>query len=168
METNLFVANLRKYNGGITQGEWFTLPTPLDEILEAIGVDGSPSGGEEYVVLDYENPCGLPVSECDIEQLNYYTEAIENLDYHILENLPQILEAGYESLDDLLANGGENYIVYEAQSEEELGVEVFGQFGTFDEETLLRYFDYKSYGRDLAIADQFLQGGNGNYIGFVG
>ena len=167
-ETNIYVANLRMYNNGDILGDWFTLPISLADILEQIGVDGSESGGEEWIILDHENPYGLPIHEySDIKKLNGYVEKINELDGAVLDNLNAILNEGYEELSDIIDNDGSNYWFTGAASGEEIAqryVDDLGGIEQLGQQLLERYFDYDEYGRDLILDGSFFEGDDGNYI----
>lgn len=72
-EINIWVSNLGKYNEGILQGAWFTLPTEMSEIRKKIGLN---ERYEEWAIHDYEAP--FKISEYDdIGTLNEIAELIE-------------------------------------------------------------------------------------------
>jgi len=167
-ETKIYVANLCMFNNGDTLGNWFTLPMPLADMLEQIGVDGSEEGGEEWIILSCENPYGLPIHEyADIKRLNDYVEQLVELDDAVLDNLNAILNEGYEDLNDIIENAGDNYWFTGAANQEEIAkllIDNQGGLEQLERQILERYFDYNRYGRDTVINDSFFKGDDGNYI----
>ncbi|GAA0347287.1 hypothetical protein GCM10008931_43210 [Oceanobacillus oncorhynchi subsp. oncorhynchi] len=91
MNIKIYVANLGKYNEGILQGEWFTLPHDIKDIYVTIGVgqydeQGNYNHGveedgrlyEEFAIHDYEAP--FEISEySSINKLNELAEALQDI-----------------------------------------------------------------------------------------
>lgn len=104
----VYVANLGKYNEGIHQGEWITLPMPkeeLDRVLsEEIGLELDPEKAfqagmrgevvyEEYAIHDYDYDFGLKAigyipSEYDnLDDLNALAAQMQKRSLEDLENV---------------------------------------------------------------------------------
>ena len=70
---SVYVANLGKYNEGVLQGAWLTLPQPEEKIQEIlkdkVGIEGA---YEEYAIHDHEYEKGL-------EELGYVPNEYTNL-----------------------------------------------------------------------------------------
>ncbi|NCB82667.1 MAG: antirestriction protein ArdA, partial [Bacilli bacterium] len=89
-EINIWVSNLGKYNEGILQGAWFTLPTEMSEIRKKIGLN---ERYEEWAIHDYEAP--FKISEYDdIGTLNEIAELIEETEIPdvVWNNMSELLD----------------------------------------------------------------------------
>ena len=171
--TRIYVANLRLYNGGEILGGWFTLPVSLYTVHDCLSLDGSEKYGEEWIILDMENPYGLPISEYSyIDELNSYVLQLEGLDSNILDNLSSILSFGAENLQEVLDNGGENYIFTHESSMEDVARAFVEDCGGIDHaikrDHLEYYIAYDKLGRDMKIEGSYFEGNDGNLISFIG
>lgn len=159
MEIKLYVANLGKYNEGILQGEWFTLPVDMKEVAEKIGLN---EVYEEWAIHDYEAP--FKIEEYNsIDKLNEVAEQLQNLDEEdsiiesILGNFSTI-EEGLEILEN------RDYMVYvDCKDMTEVAYEYAEQTDILEgaSETIARYFDYEAFGRDMGIEGTFIDYDNG-------
>ncbi|EJV6890117.1 antirestriction protein ArdA [Enterococcus faecalis] len=163
-EIKIYVANLSMYNSGKILGNWFTLPIAKQQIFRALKI-GQEGFGEEWIILDFEAPFKIHEYE-SIDKLNDYAEKIEELPNFLLTNLDEALD--YEDLEEILNNGGENFNIYEdANTEEELGYavveQIYGSVSNVPSDCLERYFNYRSFGRDVSIESSGFYG-VGGYI----
>lgn len=158
---NAFITNLGKYNEGELIGEWISFPIS-DEELEAVKQRiGINERYEEWFFTDYESDV-YPMDKLgeyeSIESLNAIAEKIEELDNNNqLEELEAALdfygwdeavekvEAGevYQIGDDDTCNFDANVGYAEVDS--------CGGVDQLSRETLERYFDYESFGRDCRL-----------------
>lgn len=151
METpKIYVVNLNSYINGRTRGNWYELPVDFSKIKSELLLDVE--HGEEYAIHDFENFYGYNVGEySSIKELNEYAEKLEEISD--LDHLKEFLEI--YSIDDVI-NSKDDLDFVEADDDEGLAQELIEQMGgveTLNIETLQRYFDFGSYGRDLAISD---------------
>ncbi|EHE94548.1 hypothetical protein LLCRE1631_00237 [Lactococcus lactis subsp. lactis CNCM I-1631] len=151
METpKIYVVNLNSYNNMKTQGRWYDLPVDFRQIQRDLLLDEE--HGEEFAIHDFENSYGYKVGEySSIKELNEYAEKLEEISD--LDHLKEFLEV--YSIDDIIDNRDDLDFV-EAGDDEDLAQELIEQMGgveTLSVETLQRYFNFGSYGRDLAISD---------------
>jgi antirestriction protein len=151
METpKIYVVNLNSYNNMKTQGRWYDLPVDFRQIQRDLLLDEE--HGEEFAIHDFENFYGYKVGEySSIKELNKYAEKLEEISD--LDHLKEFLEV--YSIDDIIDNRDDLDFV-EAGDDEDLAQELIEQMGgveTLSVETLQRYFNFASYGRDLAISD---------------
>ena len=163
MKLEAFVTNLGKYNEGELVGEWVEFPVSDDEIediLERIGIDGEEY--EEYFITDYEadfHAAEILGEYVTLETLNEIAEAIENtsdetttlavIEAEVPRNAQELLDC-IESADDYYvitydAAGGDKDSDLAWYYIDMDGIESLGR------ETLERYFDYESFGRDLSF-----------------
>ena len=151
METpKIYVVNLNSYNNMETRGRWYDLPVDFRQIQRDLLLDEE--HGEEFAIHDFENFYGYKVGEySSIKELNKYAEKLEEISD--LDHLKEFLEV--YSIDDIIDNRDDLGFV-EAGDDEDLAQELIEQMGgveTLSVETLQRYFNFGSYGRDLAIRD---------------
>ncbi len=151
METpKIYVVNLNSYNNMETRGRWYDLPVDFRQIQRDLLLDEE--HGEEFAIHDFENFYGYKVGEySSIKELNKYAEKLEEISD--LDHLKDFLEIC--SIDDIINNKDDLDFV-EAGDDEDLAQELIEQMGgveTLSVETLQRYFNFGSYGRDLAIGD---------------
>ena len=151
METpKIYVVNLNSYNNMETRGRWYDLPVDFRQIQRDLLLDEE--HGEEFAIHDFENFYGYKVGEySSIKELNKYAEKLEQISD--LDHLKEFLEV--YSIDDIIDNRDDLDFV-EAGDDEDLAQELIEQMGgveTLSVETLQRYFNFGSYGRDLAISD---------------
>ncbi|MBD9844906.1 antirestriction protein ArdA [Enterococcus faecalis] len=164
----IYVANLHMYNSGNMLGNWFELPVSKQQIFRALKI-GQEGFGEEWIILDYEAPFKIHEYE-SIDKLNHYAEKLEELPDFLITNLEEAME--YEDLEQILENRGENFMIYgDVSTEEELGHEfvenVYGSISNLSQDQLERYFNYKAFGRDIAIESSGFYG-SGGYIEYMG
>ncbi|AGY45213.1 antirestriction protein ArdA [Lactococcus lactis subsp. lactis KLDS 4.0325] len=146
----IYVVNLNGYNNMKTRGRWYDLPVDFRQIQRDLLLDEE--HGEEFAIHDFENFYGYKVGEySSIKELNEYAEKLEEISD--LDHLKEFLEV--YSIDDIIDNRDDLDFV-EAGDDEDLAQELIEQIGgveTLSVETLQRYFNFGSYGRDLAISD---------------
>lgn len=163
MELKAFVTNLGKYNEGELVGEWVEFPVSDDEIediLERIEIDGEEY--EEYFITDYEadfDAARILGEYVTLETLNEIAEALENT-FHESSTLA-VIEAdeprNAQELLECIESADDRWVVtYNAAGGGEVSDlawyyidEVVGGIDSLDRETLERYFNYESFGRDL-------------------
>lgn len=156
----IYLTNLGRYNEGMLMGEWVKLPIPKDklqEVLTRIGIDGQQY--EEYFVSDYESLfSNLHIPEySSIQELNELAEKIGGLADCDYDKLGAVLDSEscmtvseilgiIDDLDsfDLLAD---------VEDDETLG-EYYAEVGCIFHgipDSIQRYFDFSSYGRDIRL-----------------
>ena len=160
----IYLTNLGKYNEGELVGEWMTIPftdSELEGVLENIGIDGEEY--EEYFITDYEAPFAID----EYESLDTVNEWAENAQAIIdaFNGDDEVAEA-YIYNYGVDANANDIFIVYAEESNIDLAYtvvdEIDGGVENLTKETLENYFDYESYGRDLAFEFTYL--GNGIWV----
>lgn len=167
-EIKIYVTNVSEYKNGRKLGKWFTLPVPIQKVVNELKL-GEKGFGEEYAILDYEAP--FKIREHDsLEQLNEYAKKINNLPNYLVNNLEEALD--YEDIDSLLNNSGENFLLYKGVStNKELGEAfidtVYHGIANLPKEKLETYFDYRAFGRDVAIECSGFYG-KGGYLEYTG
>ena len=171
--TALYIANLRQYNDGNILGDWFTLPVSWSSVEDYLKLDGSEEYGEEWIILDWENPYGLTIYEySNINELNNYVTQLEDLDSNVLRNLSAILSFGNEELQDILDNGADKYMFTHESSMEDVArafVEDMGGIqNAIGSDSIDSYIDYGKLARDMEIDGNYFQGNDGNMIEYIG
>lgn len=152
-----FITNLGKYNEGELIGKWIDLPISeedFEEVLKEIGVDGE--NYEEYFFsdYDYDDVEDLKFSEYeDIDDLNDIAEKLENLSSYELDIFNAV--AQYYGIKYALEFNINEYVLHtNINNEEDLGLYYVEEVYCEDLDKLgylANYFDYESFGRDIAI-----------------
>ncbi|WP_460056790.1 antirestriction protein ArdA [Pseudolactococcus yaeyamensis] len=149
----MYVANLGKYNEGILQGAWFTLPVELSEIKRKIGIDEE---YEEWAIHDYESPFKIGEYD-DIENLNEIAEEIDYMPDIVLENIDILIGWFDNSIQELIDNYADDlFILKDISNESELGENYIENLDLKLPEILggvplESYLDYELIGRDINI-----------------
>lgn len=156
----IFLTNLGKYNEGELIGEWVELPASQEELKKVFERIGINEEYEEYFITDYE--CDLyEVGEYEnIDKLNDIAERIKELDEEkskVVKALIQKLDYTlYEAIDKV--NSGDYMIYNDCENMTDVAYQVVEECGYLENvpDSVARYFDYESFGRELEI--------EGNYI----
>ncbi|AWK51070.1 antirestriction protein ArdA [Clostridium beijerinckii] len=163
---NVYITNLGKYNEGDLIGKWLELPATDEEIenvLKEIGIDGVLY--EEYFFTDWEVIDGIEIKEySSLKELNEIAGTLENLNEVDLEicqclmkNENCTLDEAMEKKDNrIIINLEKNTMIDECSNLAYSYInEIYGDVSDLSRETLERYFDFKSFGRDLSY-DYFI------------
>lgn len=157
---SIFLTNLGKYNEGYLIGEWVKLPVPkdkLDDVLCRIGIDGQQY--EEYFISDYESLfSNLHISEySSIQELNELADKIDGLADYDYDKLGAVLETessmSVAEILELIDQLDSFDLLAEVEDDEALG-EYFADCGCIFHgipDSIQRYFDFSSYGRDIRL-----------------
>lgn len=156
----IYLTNLGKYNEGQLVGEWVELPVTkeeLEKVFERIGINEE---YEEYFITDYECDFGYQVGEYEnLESLNELAETLDELEEDEERVVKAAIEYGY-TLDEAIetANNGDYRIYSNCNDMTDIAYQVVEECGYLDKvpETVSRYFDYESFGRDLGIEGTFI------------
>lgn len=163
---NVYITNLGKYNEGHLIGKWLRLPAvdeEIEKVLKEIGIDGV--FYEEYFFTDWECIEGIEINEySSLEQLNKVAETLESLNDDEIKICECLMKNEGCSLDEAIEKKEERIIINldEDTSLDTYGNlayayinEIYGDVNRLDKETLARYFDFESFGRDLSF-DYFI------------
>jgi antirestriction protein len=169
-EIKVYVANLGKYNEGELVGEWFTLPTPFEEIAEAIGLNDQ---YEEYAIHDYEAP--FSISEySNLHKLNEIAEMTESMSDYEITAVSLLIEngcvsdwsAGVEAIEN-----GEVIFYEDCKDMSDVAYQSYeesGQLAQLEEIMNVNYIDFEAIGRDMDIEGTFYSFENENtYIQYL-
>lgn len=154
MQLNVYIANLGKYNKGILQGDWFTLPVVLDAVKSRIGIN---ERYEEWAIHDYEAPFEIHEYE-SLEKLNEIALLFkEHSSSRLLKHIKVFLdndsieevEEFFEYIDD--------YIIHECNSMEEVAINFIEEAGYFKDALPIfeNYFDFEKFGRHMEQEGHF-------------
>ena len=143
---SVFVTDLAAYNEGILRGEWLDLPCSEDDLNDCIervtlGED------HEIFITDFESDLGIKVSEYEnIYELN---ETLGDIDENDYELIAAYLEAVSNDLSEAIENAPD-CVLYGADSLVDLAYE-FVEEGLFGDipESIANYIDYEAIARDL-------------------
>jgi antirestriction protein len=187
MEIKVYVANLGKYNEGELVGEWFTLPTELEEIFTTIGVgqydeEGDYKHGvveldekgnsyhyEEWAIHDYEAP--FKISEYEsLEKLNEIAELLADVDEDQQEILTELVSHGAASDFEEAVNCLDDIIYYhDCKDMSDVAYQWHEETGTDMNGPLMSYIDWERVGRDMDIEGTFIYINSINgYIQYIG
>ena len=157
---NIFINTWGNYNeNGADGGRWITLPMDdfeLAETLEEIA-ENMHDYDPEWAIHDYEWTCeweGDEIGENDnIEELNEYCQRLAKLSEHeslVYSAAVEIWGKKYVDLDNL-----DEYNLYsDIKNNYDLGYYWAVDSGCYNLDNmghLANYFDYESFGRDIAI-----------------
>ena len=146
-----WVGCLGCYNSGRLFGKW--LDGEAADDLEAAGLANAAGncvkcGADEFWVMDHENYGGALSGECNPTEAREAAELLASVEDYERERWAAWLDNGMTADIDEMR---ECYIG-EFSSDTELGEYFADEIGLLNEmpESLRGYFDYESYGRDLA------------------
>lgn len=156
----IYIANLGKYNEGVTIGNWFTLPIDFEELKECIGLNDE---YEEYIILDYELPFQIGEYEA-IDYINYLCELVEKLPKDIREELSE-LSSYFGSIEELCEHQEDILHYPDCKDMTDVArcfIEEIGVLGEIPM-SLRNYIDYEAYGRDLEMEGNFIVTAHGMF-----
>ena len=162
---NIYLTNLGKYNEGILQGEWLSLPA-TDEEIEAVKTRiGINEQYEEWFITDYETDVdGLTVGEYDnLDELNALAEAVQDDP----EAAAALIYFGYDTAEEIADNLCNIINIGSPEGfesdEEHVGWYYAEECGCIEiPENLKSYFDYERYGRDIMLEGKFYTAESGD------
>ena len=152
----IYVACLAAYNNGILHGKWIDVCEGYDHVIDSIKdmLKSSPLAEEceEWAIHDFEGFGDFRVSECfNIEVVCALAELMkEYRDRFSVKAISWLvndygIEDAKERMDDDFLGEFDRPI--------DLAYHCVEEFGVLDgtSETVARYFDYESFGRDLEL-----------------
>ena len=157
---NIFITNLGKYNEGELIGEWVTLPISEEELKKVCERIGINEDYEEYFITDYE--CDfMKIGEYEsISSLNEIAEKISEVDEKEKKVAKALLSECSYTIDEAIekVNNGDYIIYYDCNDITDVAYQVVEECGYLNDvpDTVTRYFDYESFGRDLGIEGTFI------------
>ena len=157
---NIFITNLGKYNEGELIGEWVTLPISEEELKKVCERIGINEDYEEYFITDYE--CDfMKIGEYEsISSLNEIAEKISELDEKEKKVAKALISECNYTIDEAIekVNNGDYIIYYDCNDITDVAYQVVEECGYLNDvpDTVTRYFDYESFGRDLGIEGTFI------------
>jgi antirestriction protein len=169
-----FITNLGLYNAGRLVGKWIEFPIDeesLEEVKKEIKID---ENHEEWFFTDYECDVNGVIDKLGeyelIDRLNEVGELVEKIEDESLDDaFSAILSGGY-NFDDAAQKAidrdfSEISTAGYSNVDEAIGNYFADMCGIEDlpRETLERYFDYESYGRDLRLEGNFVEQGDKVY-----
>lgn len=170
INASLYVGTYAKYNNGSLFGKWFHLTDFEDaaDFLAACQELHKDETDPEFMFQDCEGiPSALYCESCsvqNIEEIYRYITKCEEFGQDIVD---AVIESG-EDMDDV-----ENfYYLCEDDlfnRDEKIGISYIDQMGgveNLDRDTLERYFDFESYGRDIKQDLRIIQSGSSIYYGY--
>ena len=176
------LTNLGKYNEGILDFTWLTLPATDEEIAAAFDkievshdnihyysdgmgrVTTTDIYGEyeEYFITDYE--CDFyDVGEYEnIDRLNEIAQTIDDLDEYEQEIVKALMSDGF-SLDEAIEKKDDCIYWSDCDSMTDVAYRYIDETCMFEgmPDLLTRYFDYESFGRDLGLDGHWVATDNG-------
>lgn len=157
---NIFITNLGKYNEGELIGEWVMLPISEEELKKVCERIGINEDYEEYFITDYE--CDfMKIGEYEsISSLNEIAEKISELDEDEYEVAKALISECSYTIDEAIekVNNGDYIIYYDCNDITDVAYQVVEECGYLNNvpDTVARYFDYESFGRDLGIEGTYI------------
>jgi len=179
---NIALTNLGKYNEGVLDFVWLTLPATEEEIAEAFDkiqvshddihyysdglghVATSDYYGEyeEFFITDYE--CDyLDIGEYDnLDRLNEIAETVENLDDYEKDIVKALMNDGY-SLEEALDKKDDVFFYPDCDNMTDVAYQYIEETGMLDNvpDHIKNYFDYEAFGRDMSFEGHWIATDNG-------
>lgn len=157
---NIFITNLKKYNEGELIGEWVELPINAEELKKVCERIGINEEYEEYFITDYE--CDfMKIGEYEsISSLNEIAEKISELDEEEKKVVKALISECSYTIDEAIekVNNGDYIIYYDCNDITDVAYQVVEECGYLNDvpDTVARYFNYESFGRDLGMEGTFI------------
>ena len=158
----VYVGTYAKYNNDDLTGQWVDLTDYVDyqDFLEACADIHDDEEDPEFMFQDYQGFPARYYGESGLKpELWDYLEAIDNYDKDLVD---AIIDEGYDLNDvgqfSFYSNCSDMGDFAEKYVEEMGGIESLGQ------DTLESYFDYKAFGRDLAMDIVMIEYDNGYLV----
>lgn len=176
------LTNLGKYNEGILDFVWLSLPATDDQIAAAfdsiqvshddthyysdglghVAVTDYYGEYEEYFITDYE--CDFyQVGEYEnLESLNEMAETIDGLMDYEMDIVKALINDGYD-LEEALDLKDDCMYFPDCDSMADVAEQYCDECGILDQipENLRYYFDFDAFGRDMALEGHFIATDNG-------
>lgn len=179
---NIALTNLGKYNQGVLDFVWLTLPATDEEIKEAfdkiqVSHDNTHyySDGlghlatndyygeyEEFFITDYECDYMKIDEYANIETLNNIAETVEDLEEYEMDIVKALMNDGY-SLEEALDKKDDCIFYPDCESMTEVAEHYADETGLLDSipENLRYYFDFEAFGRDMSYEGHWIATDNG-------
>ena len=179
---NIALTNLGKYNEGILDFVWLTLPASDDEIAAAFdrievshddvhyysdGIGHATGNGlygeyEEFFITDYE--CDFyNVGEYEnLDSLNEMAETIDGLQDYEMDIVKALINEGY-SLEDALDKKDDCILWSGCYDMTDVAYQYVEECDLLHDvpDSLKNYFDYEAFGRDLSFGAHWIATDNG-------
>lgn len=167
----VWIGNLGKYNEGELVGAWVRFPTTpaeIDSVMKKIGIGTRDVFGQPYeetFIGDYDcyvKGMSQYLGEYEsLDELNYLTERITEMTDAEFETFVAAIEMGdnllcTKDLINLTFNLEEYDFFPDIDSDKKLGCYWIDEFAPETLEqmgSLMPYFDYEAYGRDVRISE---------------
>lgn len=159
---NLYIGTYHKYNSGSLAGEWVELPQTEEELSATLNRIAKMTPREtaedcEFMIQDFETDLNIKIEESDdIEQLNELAEKSENWNDTQKEAFGHFVDMGEDYTDAAEKVDKWDFYYIQADTDKELAEnyidDVYGGVEHLDRETLERYFDFESFGRELSYS----------------
>ena len=176
-----FITNLGKYNEGELNGKWIEFPideNELQDVLKEIGCYYVDENGmeqnieyEEYFFTDWESEIPFGFGEYpDLEEVNKLAECVEALSEQEQEYLKLIVEDytnDFQEAFDIVESG--DYVLWDNCNDmSDVAYYYTKETGMLQDvpDSIAKYFDYASLGRDMDIEGTFLEG-DGYYLEII-
>ena len=138
-------------------GEWIQLPSPdieedVERVQDEIAKNNPDNPEGEYIIADWEGLGDGDFTYHNPVDIDYLMQEIDDLNGDVVDIM---LDAGY-SLEDVYDYGNDASILYDVNSDFDLGWEIMDLLGGIeyaDNQTLQQYFDYEAFGRDCRLGD---------------
>jgi len=174
---NIALTNLGKYNEGVLDFVWLTLPATEEEIAQAfdkIQVSHDDihyySNGrgqvaktdyygeyEEFFITDYE--CDyMDINEYDnLDRLNEIAETVEDLEDYEQTIVKALIDDGY-SLEEAIDKKDDCILWTGCNDMTDVAYQYVEETGLLDNTgTLANYFDYEAFGRDMSFDGNWIE-----------
>lgn len=134
----------------------------INDDIEEKMYEATENGQHDYDIVDIDCDINLSYKYTNIDSMLSAQEILQD-SYADIDAINAYLDC-YGFTNDNLQNAYDRYTdfhSYEADDDEALGyalIEVYGGIDELPEETLRRYFDYESYGRDASFNLHYYDG----------
>lgn len=157
----IYVGTYKKYNEGSLEGKWIDLTdfSSKDEFYEAIAELHSDEEDPEFMFQDYEYiPEGFIGESWISENFWPFMEALDNMDNNTKEAFEifvknRSFDLSKEDIDSIIRDFEDSYRGHYSNGLEDYAYELVEEcyFTKDTHDFIKRYFDYKSFARDLGF-----------------
>lgn len=152
---NIYVGTYHKYNCGSIRGKWLELPLTDEELKSELDWIADTEIDPEFMIQDFETDLNIKIEECDnIEELNELARRTNNWSETQKEVFGCMVDDWSADTDDAIEKVDDyEYWYIDGDNDTQLAenyIDEMGGLQHLDRETLERYFDFESFGRNLA------------------
>ena len=164
-EPAVYCGTYAKYNNGSLYGAWlkFSDYSDAEDFFNACKELHQDEKDPEFMFQGFENfPRDLYFESMDIEEceaIYRYLELCQDHDKDLVDALNDCID-----LDEVEENLDSTYYLTDSDDDYSIGeayIDSFGGLEQLDNATLMQYFDFEAFGRDLRINSRIIKSSDG-------